>query len=182
MGRKSSIDKLDPAVRSHIERRLRENRLTLDELIDDLRRQFPAKEKPSRSALHRYRSGFDNMVQRMREQEQMSRMLVEELGENPDDRAGALMVQSLTTLVNQAVFTAQENAEIDIDDVRKLARAAKDALQARRSSLEERKAIEKDARDRLLAEQEERLEEARGSDGMSEQLEQRIRGILLGKS
>ena len=35
MGRKSSIDKLEPVVRSHIELRLRENRLTLDELIHD---------------------------------------------------------------------------------------------------------------------------------------------------
>ena len=36
MGRKSSIDKLPPDVRSFIERSLRENRLTLDELIEQL--------------------------------------------------------------------------------------------------------------------------------------------------
>ena len=51
MGRKSSIDKLEPTVRSHIERRLRENQLTLDELIADLHEHFPGKEKPSRSAI-----------------------------------------------------------------------------------------------------------------------------------
>lgn len=47
MGRKSSIHKLDPTVRSHIERRLRENRLTLDELIEDLHESFPSEQKPS---------------------------------------------------------------------------------------------------------------------------------------
>jgi len=185
MGRKSSIDKLQPDVRAHIERRLRENRLTLDELITDLHTEFPAEQKPSRSALGRYRVGFDQLVANMREQETMSRLLVQELGENPDDRAGALMVQSLTTLVNHATFSMQKNAADDklaVDDVRKLARAAKDVIQARKLSMDERRQVEADARARLLQEQESRLEEALGSDGMSEQLEGRIRGILLGKS
>lgn len=182
MGRKSSIDRLPAEVRSHIERRLRENRLTLDELIADLQQHFPAADKPSRSAIGRYKVSFDQMVRRLREQEAMSRLLVEELGENPDERAGALMVQSVTTLVNHATFAAQNEEDVDIEDVRKLARAAKDVLQARKASLEERRSIEKEARERLLQEQEQRLEEMRGSDGMSEQLEGRIRRILLGKA
>ncbi|MEE1712976.1 hypothetical protein RIM91_27280 [Pseudomonas aeruginosa] len=47
MGRKSSIDKLPPDVRSFIERSLRENRLTLDELIEQLQERFPGKESPA---------------------------------------------------------------------------------------------------------------------------------------
>ena len=90
MGRKSSIDRVPAEVRSHIERRLRENRLTLAELIADLQQHFPAADKPSRSAIGRYKVSFDQMVRRLREQEAMSRLLVEELGENPDERAGAL--------------------------------------------------------------------------------------------
>lgn len=182
MGRRSSISTLDPAVRSHIERRLREGRLTLDELISDLRAQFPSAEKPSRSALGRYSLQFDEMSRRLREQQAMASLLVEELGENPDERAGALLVQSITTLTTHAAFAAQESDEVDIESVRKLARAAKDVLSARKSSQEERRAIEKEARERLLQEQEQRLDEMRGSDGMSEQLENRIRGILLGKA
>lgn len=182
MGRKSSIDKLSTKVRSHIEKRLRENALTLDELIADLHEQFPSADKPSRSALGRYRVGFEGMVSRMREQETMSRLLVAELGENPDDRAGALMVQSLTTLVNHATFAAQEDDKVAIEDVRKLARAAKDVIQARKASMDERKQIERDTRERMLGEQNKRLEEMRGTDGMSEQLENRIRNVLLGKA
>lgn len=182
MGRKSTIDKLAPAVRSHIEKRLRENRLTLDELIGDLQKHFPAEQKPSRSAIGRYRQNFDEMSKRIREQQLMASLLVEELGENPDDKAGALMVQSITTLTTHAALGAQTDEETTIDDVRKLARAAKDVLAARKVSREERRAIEREAREALLAEQEQRLEEQRGSDGMSEQLENRIRGILLGKA
>lgn len=111
----------------------------------------------------------------------MASLLVEELGENPDERAGALLVQSITTLTTHAAFAAQNEDEVDIEDVRKLARAAKDVLQARKASMEERRQIEREARE-LLQEQEQRLEEQRGSDGMSEQLENRIRGILLGKA
>ncbi|MCY1516029.1 hypothetical protein D9M68_506390 [compost metagenome] len=182
MGRKSSIDKLDPQVRSHIERRLRERRLTLDELITDLQEHFPSEQKPSRSAIGRYKVSFDEMTRRLREQQAMASLLVEELGENPDERAGALLVQSITTLTTHAAFAAQADEDVDIEDVRKLARAAKDVLQARKASMEERRQIEREAREKLLQEQEQRLEEARGSDGMSEQLENRIRGILLGKA
>lgn len=177
MARKSSIQKLSLEQRSHIERRLRENQLTLDELVADLQSTFPDQNKPSRSALGRYRQNFDVMVERLREQETMSRLLVAELGENPDDRAGALMVQALTTLVNQAVFNAQ-GEDLDIDDVRKLARAAKDAIQARQASLKERLAIEQAAREKLLAEQKEKLAAMPAKGGVTEETKQAIREAL----
>jgi len=182
MARKSTVDKLAPDVRSHIERALRENRLTLDELIADLRTNFPEKDKPSRSALGRYKVSFEEMMGKLREQDAMARLLVEELGENPDERAGALLVQSVTTLTTHAAFHAQESDVVDIEGVRKLARAAKDIIQARKLSMDERRQIRKEAQEALIKEQEQRLEEVRGADGMSEQLEARIRGILLGKS
>jgi hypothetical protein len=178
MARKSTVDKLAPDVRSHIERALRENRLTLDELITDLQQAFPAEEKPSRSALGRYRQQFDVMVERMREQETMSRLLVSELGENPDDRAGALMVQSLSVLVNSALADAQEDQELAVDDIRKLARATKDAIQARSASLKERQAIEAAAREKLLAEQKEKLAAMPSKGGVTEETKQAIREAL----
>lgn len=177
MGRKSTVDKLAPDVRSHIERALRDNRLTLDELIADLQHTFPAAEKPSRSALGRYRQQFDVMVERMREQETMSRLLVSELGENPDDRAGALMVQSLSVLVNSTLAEAQDQ-ELAIDDIRKLARATKDAIQARQASLKERLAIEAAAREKLLAEQKEKLAAMPTKGGVTEETKQAIREAL----
>lgn len=177
MTRKSSVDKLSPEVRSHIERVLRENRMTLDELIADLQQKFPAAEKPSRSALGRYRQQFDLMVERMREQETMSRLLVTELGENPDDRAGALMVQSLSVLVNSSLAEAQDQ-ELAIDDIRKLARATKDAIQARSASLKERQAIEAAAREKLLAEQKEKLAAMPTKGGVTEETKQAIRDAL----
>ncbi|WP_235582752.1 phage protein Gp27 family protein, partial [Pseudomonas aeruginosa] len=112
MGRKSSIDKLPPDVRSFIERSLRENRLTLDELIEQLQERFPGKEKPSRSAIGRYKVSFDEMTRRLREQQAMASLLVEELGENPDERAGALLVQSIPFQVELRNLTYEAQRDI----------------------------------------------------------------------
>lgn len=177
MARKSSIDTLSASQRSHIEKRLRENQLTLDGLIADLRHHFPSENKPSRAALGRYSQKFDAMVERMREQETMSRMLVSELGENPDDKAGALIVQSLSILVNDTLSDAHDK-DLAIADICKLARAAKDTIHARSASLKERQAIEAAAREKLLAEQKEKLAAMPSKGGVTEETKQAIREAL----
>ncbi len=183
MARKSSISRLKPDIRSHIERRLREDRLTLDELIADLQQTFPQDDKPSRSALGRYSQHFDKLAETMRRQDDMARLLVSELGENPDDKAGALLVQTLTALTSNATLAMLADDEpADPGDIWNLARSTKAALESKKLSREERAQVTREAREKLLAEQEARLEEQRGADGMSEQLEAKIRGILMGKS
>ena len=71
MGRKSSVDRLPTEVKAHLNRRLREGRLTLDELIADLRAAFPqhagADVLPSRSALHRHSQSVRQIVAHERE-------------------------------------------------------------------------------------------------------------------
>ncbi len=182
MGRKSTVDKVSVEVQQLFHRHFRENRLTLDEIVDDARSKFPDAQIPSRSAVGRNKKKFDEMAKNMRQQDEMARMLVAELGENPDEKAGAFLVQSITTLATTASLNAQGEDDIDTKDIGRLARAAKDIMQTRKLTREERVQIRKDAQAELLQEQEKRLEEVRGADGMSEQLEARIRGILLGKS
>ena len=181
MGRKNTIARLPPEVKRHIERLLREDRLTLDEMLDNIRAHFPGGEMPSRSGLHRYKASFEELAGRMREIETAATVLVDELGEGVGDKAGALLTQAVTTLAANVALRANENDDISIKEVGELARAARSAMQARTMSLKERQDIERLARERLLAEQEEKLQELRGADGMSEQLESRIRRVLLGK-
>lgn len=182
MGRKSSIDKLQPVVRSHIELRLRENRLTLDELIVDLQEHFPAADKPSRSAIGRYRVGFEEILRSQREIAAASQALVAELGENFDDKSGAMLAQAVTTLATNAARDALESGSAEISDILDLARAAKYSQETVSLTFKQRQAVAKEAREKQLKEQVARLEEMRGSDGMSEQLETRIRNVLLGKA
>ena len=182
MGRKSSIDKLNPDVRKRLERHLRENRLTLDEIIADLHEHCPEDDKPSRSSVGRFKKGFAEIMRSHREIEVASQALVAELGENFDDKSGALLAQAVTTLATRAAHDALGQDQTDIGDVLDLTRAAKYAQETRALGRKERLAVAKEAREQQLKEQEQRLDEMRGSDGMSEQLEDRIRCVLMGKA
>lgn len=178
MGRKSTVDRLALNIREHIERRLRENRLTLDELLDDLRASFPDEAAPSRSALGRYRQGFDEVMQTQKAMSSAASALVAELGENFDDKSGALLAQAVTTLTTKAAFRKLENDDVDIADVLDLARAAKAAQETRVLSLKERQAVANEARARLLAEQKEKLSVMTKQGGISEETQQQIRQAL----
>lgn len=180
--RKSSIDRLPQEVKTHIEQRLREGRLTLDELISDLQTKFGTGNTPSRSALGRYSQGFDEILKSHRQIAAASEALVAELGENFDDKSGALLAQAVTTLATNVAHDTLGKSEVEIKDVLDLARAAKSVQETRSLSLKERQAVAQAAREKLLNEQTEKLEQMRGEDGMSEQLEQRIRDVLLGKA
>jgi hypothetical protein len=167
---RSSITKLPTEARSYIEKLLREDRLSLDEMIDDIRRKFPTS-TPSRSTLHRYQASIDEVIGRTRDIDAASRALVSELGENPDDKAGALLVHAVTTLAVHAAMNAQQNSELSIADVRKFAAAAKDTIAARSMSLRERQAIREEAA--------KQAGDAARDAGLSEDTVEKIRARVL---
>lgn len=181
MGRKSSIDRLPAEVRSHIELRLRENQLTLDELFADVREHFPnLSVAPSRSALGRFRQGFDAILEQQRAMSTAASALVSELGEDFDDKSGALLTQAITTLTTRATFGVLDRAEdeIIVGEVLDLARAAKAAQESRSLNLKERQAVAKLAREKLLAEQQARADELGKKAGVTEDTRAAIRQVL----
>lgn len=179
MGRKSTIDKLPGEVRSHIEQRLRENRLTLDELFSDVRNTFPELAgAPSRSALGRYKLGFDEVMQTQRAMSTAASALVAELGEDFDDKSGALLAQAVTTLATRAAFDQLSAESAEIGDVLDLARAAKAAQESRSLSLKERQAVAKMAREKLLEEQKAKLDAMGNKGGVTEDTKRAIREAL----
>lgn len=180
MARKSSVKRLPTEVRRHLERRMREDQLTLDELIEDLREHFPEAETPSRSALHRYRVGFEEMAGRMREIEAASTALVGELGEDVGERAGQLLVQSITTLATNAALNAHANDDVSIKEIASLARAAKAAMEARTMSMKERQAVAKAAEERLLKEQAKKLDTMGKTGALAPETLARIRSEIYG--
>lgn len=178
MGRKSSISKLQPEARKHLEKLLREDRLTLDELLAEMQQQFPSV-KVSRSGVHRYKAGFGEMMGRMREIETAAGALVDELGEGVGDKAGALLAQAVTTLAANAALNAHgAEKELSIKEVGELARAARAAMQARTMSIKEREAVEDAARRRLLEEQKAKLDAMGSKGGVTEETKHAIREAL----
>lgn len=170
MSRKPKITRLPPAQRRYIEQLLREDRLTLDEMIAAIRTKFPDANVPSRSGLGRYKQHVHELAGRMRDIQAAGTALVSELGEDPNDRAGQLLVQAVTTLATHAALKATDPDadELTIKEVAQLARGARAVLEARKMSLAERKEIERLARESLLREQEQNLQEAVRSKGMDE--------------
>ena len=177
MGRTSSVKRLDPQARKFLEKLMLEDRHTLDELLAAVRTKFPDAQV-SRSSIHRHRAGYEELVKGMREQQAIASLVVSELGENPDDKAGALLVQTITTLTNQVALTAAGEGEVDVETVRKLARATKDVLAARRVDRQERLAIRQEARDELLAEQRAKLEAMPNKGGVTADTKAAIREAL----
>lgn len=167
MGRKSSVARLEPEARKHLEKLLRADRHTLDELLAEMREKFPG-EQVSRSGLHRYRASLEEMTGRMREIDTAATALVAELGEGVGDKAGALLAQAVTTLATNAALEAHGSDKVSIKEVSELARAARAAMQARTMSLKEREAVEAAARRKLLAEQEQNLQEVAKAQGMDD--------------
>lgn len=179
MGRKSSIDKLPEDVRTHIEKRLRENRLTLDELFEDIREAFPElSDAPSRSALGRYRGGFEEVMKTQRAMSTAASALVAELGEDFDDKSGALLAQAVTTLATRAAFSQLDKQDAEIGDVLDLARAAKAAQESRSLNLKERQMVAKLAREKLLEEQKAKLDAMGNKGGVTEETKRAIREAL----
>ena len=184
MGRKSTIDKLPPEVKGHLQKRLRENQLTLDELIADLRTHFPAHaaDIPSRSAVHRHSQSIADIVKSEREMSVAAEALVAELGENFDAKSGALLAQAVTTLASKRAFQAldavRDGEVMEISDVLDLARAAKTAQEARSLNLRERRSVAEEARNKLLAEQRAALDALGPKGGVTTETQAAIRAAL----
>lgn len=179
---KSSIQRLPPEQRAHVERLLREDRLTLAEMIAELQQTFPGEPaaEVSKSALHRYGQGLSELTGRMREIEAVSQIVIGELGEGVGDKAGALLGHAITTLATNAALKAHESDDMSVEDIRKLARAAKDAMDTQRVSVNVRRAIAQEARDALQREQAAKLDNVVKSGGLSEERANEFRKKILG--
>jgi hypothetical protein len=180
MGRKNNVHKLSPDARRYVERMLREDRWSLDEIVDATLMEFPD-ERLSRSSLHRYQPEFAELRERMDAIDRVSEALIGGLGEGAGDKAGALLAHAVTTAVTHAALKAQSSEEdISIAEIRKLAGAAKLALETRTLSMRERKAIAQEAREQQQREQADRLDQLGHAQGLSEEQANFLKRDVLG--
>lgn len=176
MPRKSTIKTKSAEWRRHFDKLLREDRYTLDEILEQMRQKFPSEKPPSRSAVGRYSQQVTELGKRMREIQAAGTALVAELGEDPEDRAGQLMVNGVTTLFTSLVLDASdEDKKLSAKEAGELARGARAVMQARKMSLGERQEIRR-------IEREQAAEDAAGvarDDGVSEETIARMRERVL---
>ena len=160
MARKSTVQKLPQDVRAFIEAQLAAGRMTLNELLAELQRRFPEHALPSRSAVHRYGQKLERRLAAIRASTEAAKLIAESSQDDKDTRS-----EALTALVQSELFDAilalKEADEGDPDErVQRLASAARHIATLTRSSVnlkEYQAKAEEAARQKLLAEQREKL-------------------------
>ena len=182
MGRKSSIDRLDPEIKAYIQAMLASGSVTLDELIADLQARYPgaatAGDLPSRSAVHRYGTKLERRLSAIRASTEAAKMIQAHAGDSKDARSEALVAMVQTELF-EAILALQEADEIGEDGekpdpgerVTLLSKAAKNIATLTRSSInlkEFQAKVEEATRRKLLAEQEANLQEVAKAQGMDD--------------
>jgi len=187
MGRKSSISRLQPQVKAHIEARLAAGAHTLDELIADLRERFPteahAGDLPSRSAVHRYGQKLDRRLAAIRASTEAAKLIREQAGDDKDARSEALTALVQTELF-EAILALQEADDPDADPgerVGMLSAAAKNIATLTRSSVNLKKfqaEVEEATRQKLLQEQRAKLDELGSKGGVTPETQAAIRQAL----
>ena len=105
MGRKSSIDRLDPEIKAYIQAMLASGSMTLDELIADLQGRFPAAatagDLPSRSAVGRYGQKLERRLSAIRASTEAAKLIQQHAGDDKDARS-----EALTAMVQTELFEA----------------------------------------------------------------------------
>lgn len=173
--RRSTIHRLPPEVRAHIEQRLAEGAMTLDELIADLRQRWPQAaaegDLPSRSAVHRYGQKLERRLAAIRASTEAARIIQSHAGDDKEARSEALTALVQTELF-EAIMDLQEAADEDVDQqarVGLLSKAAKNIATLTRSSInlkEFQARAAEEARKALLRQQEAQLQEVAKAQGM----------------
>ena len=140
MGRKSTIARLPADIKSYIEGKMADGRLTLDELIADLQQRFPshqaAGDLPSRSAVHRYGQKLERRLSAIRASTEAAKIIRAQAGDNEDARSEALTALIQTELF-EAILNLQESDDPEMDPgdrVGMLSAAAKNIATLTRAS------------------------------------------------
>jgi hypothetical protein len=186
MGRKSSISRLPPEIKTYIEAMLATGSQTLDELIADLRARFPAAavsgELPSRTAVHRYGAKLDRKLSAIRASTEAALIIQAQAGDDGDARSGALTALIQTELF-EALMDFKEADDEDVDAGERvgiLSAAAKNIATLTRSSvaLKQFQAKVRDATKAAAASVEKTARKAGLSDETVAEIKARILGIV----
>ena len=186
MGRKSTISRLPPDVKSYIEGKLAEGRLTLDELIAALQQRFPSHQEagdlPSRAAMHRYGQKLERRLSAIRASTEAAKIIQAQAGDDSDARSEALTALIQTELF-EAILNLQEadDPELDpADRVGMLSTAAKNIATLTRSSvnLKQFQSKVRDATRAAASAIEKMVKKAGLSDETVAEIKARILGIV----
>lgn len=190
MGRKSSIDRLDPEIKAYLLAMIATGSMTLNELIADLQERFPAAaasgDLPSRSAVGRYGQKLERRLAAIRASTEAAKLIQAHAGDDKDARSEALTAMVQTELFEAILELQEADAEGDEaadpgERVALLSKAAKNIATLTRSSInlkEFQTKVEEATRKKLLEEQRAKLEAMPNKGGVTADTKAKIREAL----
>ena len=155
MGRVSKIRRLPPVLREQLHMMLDAGH-TLEEISEHLRNLGA---NVSRSSLGRYKQQVDKVAQRLRESRNMAEAVMERMGaQAATGKSGEALIQMLTTLTSDYLLRRLDDpdGEIEVEEIRALARVVKERAQAARLEQD----FEARIREKARKEAEKKVEEA----------------------
>ena len=184
-GRRSKIQLLPEDVKQQLDAMLRDGRLQQQDILDLINQRIahaglPDDQKLSRSGLNRYASRMEEVGARIRQAREVAEVWTAKLGTAPTSDVGKLLQDMVRTLAfDTSMAMSEAGTPLEPKALSQLAlaiqRVEQAAMTSHKREQEIRRAYAEEAADAVS-------DELRGADGMSEELETRIRGILLGKA
>ncbi|EBU7355939.1 DUF3486 family protein [Salmonella enterica subsp. enterica] len=187
-GRVKKADLLPDSIRKPLLEMLREKRLTQVQVRKEINRLIeeaglPDEMKLSRGAVWRLASENEEVARDLRDLREQTKAMVAELGDKPTGDTTALILEMTRSLLFRKLRAArrdlEDDSEIDIGLLKNTMLAIQRLESAAERSMKREKEIESAFAEKMANAV---TEELRGTDGMSEELEARIRGVLMGNA
>lgn len=176
MARKSSLAKLPRAVKDEVDRLIREEQATIDEIVAHLRELGHAR---SRSAVGRYKKSVEQVMGRYREAQEIAGVWVTQLGKDPNSDVGKLLVELLKTLAFTTMAQlGEDDSAQDPRDIMFLAKALGELERAQTINVDRELKIRKEMAEKLGKALEQA--EAEGERGLSAERVKQLREEFLG--
>lgn len=187
-GRVKKSDLLPDEIRRPLLEMLREKRFTQVQIREEINRLIdeaglPDEMKLSRGAVWRLASENEEVARDLRELREQTKAMVAELGDKSTGETTALILEMTRSLLYRRLRAArrdlEDDGEVDINLLKNIMLTAQRLESAAERSMKR----EKEIRAAFAEEMAKAVtDELRGTDGMSEELEARIRGVLMGKA
>ncbi|EEC2254013.1 DUF3486 family protein [Salmonella enterica] len=187
-GRVKKADLLPDSIRKPLLEMLREKRFTQVQVREEINRLIeeaglPDEMKLSRGAVWRLASENEEVARDLRDLREQTKAMVAELGDKPTGDTTTLILEMTRSLLFRKLRAARRNleddGEIDIDLLKNIMLAVQRLESAAERSMKREKEIRAAFAEEMASAV---TDELRGTDGMSEELEARIRGVLMGKA
>ncbi|ECG3783437.1 DUF3486 family protein [Salmonella enterica subsp. enterica serovar Florida] len=187
-GRVKKADLLPDSIRKPLLEMLREKRFTQVQVREEINRLIeeaglPDEMKLSRGAVWRLASENEEVARDLRDLREQTKAMVAELGDKPTGDTTTLILEMTRSLLFRKLRAArrdlEDDGEIDIGLLKNIMLAVQRLESAAERSMKREKEIRAAFAEEMASAV---TDELRGMDGMSEQLEARIKGVLLGKA